>query len=531
MIELVVIADDLTGALDTGAQFAKQGVATFVAGRAEPDFSAADPSCAVIAVNAESRHLPAREAAERVRRIVRDAMAHGARRFYKKTDSGLRGNVGAELAALIEAAGCCAEGGDVAHGASAVAVGGAAGDVSVAKGSGAAERGSAAEGRDAVAEGGVAEGVCAAVGTGSAAGGAIGAGGDFWAGAGRALPFVPAFPKNGRVTRGGVQYVDGAPLAESVFARDPFEPVRHSEVARIIREQADLPVISVPASKYRSGAQGTGAASARPAIHVYDAETDDDLRAICERLKHRGIPRLLAGCAGFAEFLPDLLCLPRSPALRASRLGCALLVCGSVSSVALGQLRAARAAGYEPHTLSPGLKLSPEGEGGPEAAAFARTVAASLCGRGRAALQAAAGSEDIEAAGARAAALGIAPEAARARIARNIGAMAWRVMGAARDCGRPVDTLIVFGGDTLSAVLRCAGHAEDAGHADYAGNAGHAGCSGLRPIAEILPGVAASRLVMPDGSLSELSLITKSGGFGGAVADIERALAAGRPPE
>jgi uncharacterized protein YgbK (DUF1537 family) len=134
--------------------------------------------------------------------------------------------------------------------------------------------------------------------------------------------------------------------------------------------------------------------------------------------------------------------------------------------------------------------------------------------RGRALLQAAASREDIAAADALAASLGIAPETARGRIARNGGAMAWRAMGAARDCGRPVDTLIVFGGDTLSAILRGAGHA------------------GLRPIAEILPGVAASRLAMPDGSLSELSLITKSGGFGGAsaVADIERALADWRPP-
>ncbi|MGI6333099.1 MAG: four-carbon acid sugar kinase family protein [Saccharofermentanales bacterium] len=48
------------------------------------------------------------------------------------------------------------------------------------------------------------------------------------------LLFIPAYPKNNRITIGGVHWINGAKVAESIFAHDPFEPVRHSNVADII---------------------------------------------------------------------------------------------------------------------------------------------------------------------------------------------------------------------------------------------------------------------------------------------------------
>lgn len=104
MITLLIVADDFTGALDTGVQLASCGARTRVV--TDPTFS---PDCAegveVLVIDAETRHLPPCQAGEVVRDIVRRAVAHKVPHIYKKTDSALRGNVGAELSALLEASG------------------------------------------------------------------------------------------------------------------------------------------------------------------------------------------------------------------------------------------------------------------------------------------------------------------------------------------------------------------------------------------------------------------------------------------
>lgn len=50
----------------------------------------------------------------------------------------------------------------------------------------------------------------------------------------RTVVFAPAFPAAGRVTVGGVQYVDGVPVADSVYGRDPVHPARHSALASLL---------------------------------------------------------------------------------------------------------------------------------------------------------------------------------------------------------------------------------------------------------------------------------------------------------
>ncbi len=95
-----IIADDLTGACDTGAVFAQAGLKTLVL----LDSSAREEmGCPVevVAVTTESRHLPASEAAERVQRAVEGLAIEPGSRVYKKIDSTLRGQPGAELAALM----------------------------------------------------------------------------------------------------------------------------------------------------------------------------------------------------------------------------------------------------------------------------------------------------------------------------------------------------------------------------------------------------------------------------------------------
>src|SRR5215217_5749816 len=91
-----VIADDLTGAADTGVQFVHAGYRTAVFFRATEVL--ADDLDAV-AFDTDSRAMPAGFAAKRVLDAAR--VARGARIVYKKLDSTLRGNVAAELAAAL----------------------------------------------------------------------------------------------------------------------------------------------------------------------------------------------------------------------------------------------------------------------------------------------------------------------------------------------------------------------------------------------------------------------------------------------
>jgi D-threonate/D-erythronate kinase len=101
MAEWLVIADDLTGATDTGVQFAERGWDTRVIVWTGAPLDAHAADVAVLVVDTRSRHLPAHEAARRVRDVVRAGRAAGVRHLFKKTDSTLRGNVGAELEALL----------------------------------------------------------------------------------------------------------------------------------------------------------------------------------------------------------------------------------------------------------------------------------------------------------------------------------------------------------------------------------------------------------------------------------------------
>ena len=102
MIQLLIIADDLTGAIDTGVQLAKQGIQTRVI--PDPDSNYPDlfnsSESSVLVVNTESRHTQPQEAEMRVEEIMSVAQEAGIKRYFKKTDSTLRGNIGAELDAF-----------------------------------------------------------------------------------------------------------------------------------------------------------------------------------------------------------------------------------------------------------------------------------------------------------------------------------------------------------------------------------------------------------------------------------------------
>jgi uncharacterized protein YgbK (DUF1537 family) len=100
-MQAAVIADDLTGAADTGVQLARAGYRTAVAFRGAPVPPAKDLDA--VALDTDSRAMPAGFAAKRV--LEAGHAVRSARIVYKKLDSTLRGPVAAELAAALEATG------------------------------------------------------------------------------------------------------------------------------------------------------------------------------------------------------------------------------------------------------------------------------------------------------------------------------------------------------------------------------------------------------------------------------------------
>lgn len=106
MTRLVVIADDFTGALDTGVQFAEYNASIQVLpGEAvtADDFEGNGET--VLVIDAETRRLTWEQAYQVTRRLVEKATAANIPYIYIKTDSALRGNIGSALKATLDASG------------------------------------------------------------------------------------------------------------------------------------------------------------------------------------------------------------------------------------------------------------------------------------------------------------------------------------------------------------------------------------------------------------------------------------------
>lgn len=105
-MKLLIVADDLTGALDTGVQLAKSGASTTVITAGGISARGLDALRSdVVVVDGETRPLPPEEAYRIVYRITRLVADRPEVLLYKKTDSALRGNIGSELSAMLDASG------------------------------------------------------------------------------------------------------------------------------------------------------------------------------------------------------------------------------------------------------------------------------------------------------------------------------------------------------------------------------------------------------------------------------------------
>ncbi len=96
------MADDFTGALDTGVQFSNYGVHTVVTSDLEFEFGETTDQIEVLVFNTETRYLKKSEAYEVIKKIALKAKDENIQYIFKKFDSALRGNVASELRALSD---------------------------------------------------------------------------------------------------------------------------------------------------------------------------------------------------------------------------------------------------------------------------------------------------------------------------------------------------------------------------------------------------------------------------------------------
>jgi uncharacterized protein YgbK (DUF1537 family) len=107
-MQICIIADDLTGAADTGIQFAKQGFHTilFPSGVLNSGFKEQVGVLKAYAVNTNTRVIEAESAYHSVRDTTKSVTKLlSPDMVYKKIDSTLRGNIGSEIRAVIDATG------------------------------------------------------------------------------------------------------------------------------------------------------------------------------------------------------------------------------------------------------------------------------------------------------------------------------------------------------------------------------------------------------------------------------------------
>lgn len=404
MIRLLIIADDFTGALDTGVQFAAFGAATRVITDRTAALSCYADYCEVLVVDAETRHLPAEQAYGIVADIVAKASDLGIGHIYKKTDSAMRGNIGAELAALLEASG---------------------------------------ESQ---------------------------------------MPFLPAFPQMNRRTVKGVHYIGDVPVAQSVFGKDPFEPVIHSDVSRIISLQSSVHVTS------RDVVTEDNACCSEPGIVVYDGSSLEDLTVTAQRLYAEDKLHIMAGCAGFASVLPKLLKLGTGEPVAMPQLDSNLLViCGSVNPITVAQADYAEREGFLRIRLIPEQKLEPERWVTREGEMEFQTLRRILNQHGYRIID----TNDFgsnKATSAFAQAHGMSVEDVRQAVSRSIGYLVSRLFPDPN-----LGTLLITGGDTLRQCM------------DYMD------IREIEPLREMEPGIVLSRFTYQGYTRY---VISKSGGFG-----------------
>ncbi|MEM2004717.1 MAG: four-carbon acid sugar kinase family protein [Zestosphaera sp.] len=142
--------------------------------------------------------------------------------------------------------------------------------------------------------------------------------------------FAPAYPKQGRTTIRGVHLVNGIPVDQTFFGRDPRTPVKSSYIPSFFSNAFEKLYTHVFLEDLRSG-------EFRSRLNAYkvisfDVENENDLKTIVESLTEFNGRVLWVGSAGLSETLAYNV-IVGSPAGKPT-----LLVVGSLNDVTRRQL-------------------------------------------------------------------------------------------------------------------------------------------------------------------------------------------------
>ncbi len=101
LLRLAILADDLTGALDSCVAFAEAGLQGAVFPSLDAASTASFAGFDVVALNVDSRQMAPEEAAHATARAWQIIAPWNAECLFKKVDSRMKGNIAAELAAIM----------------------------------------------------------------------------------------------------------------------------------------------------------------------------------------------------------------------------------------------------------------------------------------------------------------------------------------------------------------------------------------------------------------------------------------------
>lgn len=153
---------------------------------------------------------------------------------------------------------------------------------------------------------------------------------------------APAIPDFGRVTRNGVQYLDGLPVAESFYSKDPKQPVTESRVAQIMavgnrRPTGLLGLETLRSRENQEHLQRIIASGAQ--IIVADSESREDLERVVDLFLKRPGQLFFVGGQGIGNALAKY-CLPCTRKETWTRVpnGAVVVVCGTLHPRAREQL-------------------------------------------------------------------------------------------------------------------------------------------------------------------------------------------------
>jgi len=292
--------------------------------------------------------------------------------------------------------------------------------------------------------------------------------------------FCPAYPVNGRTVYMGNLFVGEQLLSESPMKDHPLNPMRDSNLVRLLAEQSRRRVALVRQDVISAGAEAVRAAMAKmrdaPFI-IVDTVEEKDLTTLAEACFE--MP-LLTGGAGLARELPGCYhaagLAKKAPSLSAPRAkGRAVILCGSCSEATRRQIALAK-------KNFPAFKLEMDAVSSVQAVAGVLEWAKQQPANAPLLIYSSTNTDEVTAAQAR-----YGQRAAGEMVEKTLGEIAGHLVKAG------ADKVIVAGGETSGAVTNALN------------------IRALKICAEIAPGVPWTE------SLSEprLVLALKSGNFGG----------------